>query len=542
MKKTIYLILFTLAFNTLKATTEPPEFNSTLQSAVLYLSGAELTHRSEVQLPTGNSEIIISGIANNVNVNSIRIKTPEGVTIMSSGFNTDYINTTLSSSVSKLKDSLKLIENQISNINVKINSNAAMLEFLQANKNPGGQQGTSLTELENFLKFYKKETSELLQQQQLLNDKKTELSEKAVLLKKQITDEERSSLKKTGKLTLAISSKSSGKFPVEISYITSSAFWKPYYEIKVQSVSKPIQLVYKAKLNQNTGLNWKSLKLTLNSSTPMEWSATPELQPWFVNYYTPRPTAFNDMLQGKAAGVELQEVVVTAYGNRRTSADEREKALNSSGLDGSIEKIETLTNISYEISLPFDLPSDGKEKIVELKNEMVQSDYRYFAFPGKYQEAFLSADVVDWEKLDLLAGESGIIFEETYLGKTSIDPSQFKDTLNFTLGKDRRVVVKKDKVQDKSRTRTLGSNKEQSISFDINIRNNKPEAIKITVKDQIPVSMQKDIEVTLTESSKADYDKQTGILTWELTLQPGEVKSLNLSYTIKHPKDKMINM
>ena len=62
------------------------------------------------------------------------------------------------------------------------------------------------------------------------------------------------------------------------------------------------------------------------------------------------------------------------------------------------------------------------------------------------------------------------------------------------------------------------------------------------VKDQYPISQDKEVDVELTESSEAANNDETGVLSWKLKLAPGEVKKLKMSYSVKYPKDKTLNL
>ena len=72
------------------------------------------------------------------------------------------------------------------------------------------------------------------------------------------------------------------------------------------------------------------------------------------------------------------------------------------------------------------------------------------------------------------------------------------------------------------------------------IKNNKKDAVSLTLKDQYPVSTDKDIEIELLQSDKAKINEETGILTWEVDLKAGESKKIRLSYKVKYPKNKFI--
>jgi len=199
-------------------------------------------------------------------------------------------------------------------------------------------------------------------------------------------------------------------------------------------------------------------------------------------------------------------------------------------------------NVSFDIDLPYDVPGNGKEQTVSLKEFPVNTIYKYYSVPKLDKDAYLLGEVADWEQLNLLPGEANIIFEGTYIGKSYIDPNSTMDTLNLTLGKDKRIVVKKEKLKDYSSIKFLGSNKKQVFTYELTVKNNKKEAVQMLLKDQYPLSTNKDIEIELLESSGAANNTELGVLSWKLQLPPGESKKLRVSYSVKYPKDKYVNL
>ncbi|MES2485584.1 MAG: DUF4139 domain-containing protein, partial [Bacteroidota bacterium] len=164
-----------------------------------------------------------------------------------------------------------------------------------------------------------------------------------------------------------------------------------------------------------------------------------------------------------------------------------------------------------------------------------------YTVPKLEKEAFLLAELSDYSKYNLLKGEANIIFDGMYIGKTFINPNQTTDTLNLSMGRDRKVSVTREKIVDKSGTKFLSASKEQTFTYEVTVRNNKKDAIEITVKDQYPLSSDKEIEIELLQSDKAKVNAETGILTWQMKLAPGETKKVRISYRVKYPKDKVID-
>jgi uncharacterized protein (TIGR02231 family) len=202
---------------------------------------------------------------------------------------------------------------------------------------------------------------------------------------------------------------------------------------------------------------------------------------------------------------------------------------------------ENQLNISFDIDIPYDILSNGKKHSVALKEIKLPASYKYYAVPKLEKEAFLLAEINDYSKFNLLPGEANIIFEGLYVGKTTINPNQTTDTLNLSMGRDKKIAIKREKIADKSGTKFLSSYREQTFTYDITVRNNKKEEINLMLKDQFPLSTDKEITIDLLQSDRAKINEETGIMTWELKLSPNESKKVRISYRVKYPKDKLIN-
>jgi len=102
-------------------------------------------------------------------------------------------------------------------------------------------------------------------------------------------------------------------------------------------------------------------------------------------------------------------------------------------------------NVSFDIDIPYDILSNGKAHSVALKDLKLPATYKYYAVPKVEKEAFLLAELNDYSKYNLLPGEANIIFEGMYVGKTMINPNQTQDTLNLSMGRDKKISIKREK-------------------------------------------------------------------------------------------------
>jgi len=249
----------------------------------------------------------------------------------------------------------------------------------------------------------------------------------------------------------------------------------------------------------------------------------------------------------KESSESLDEIVVTGYGTSR-----KKKSVNEI-LEGKVSGVRIRgassnpiptaqvikqTSVNFEIDISYSIKSDNKSYAVDMVNYNLPAKYKYFCVPKIDKDAFLIANISDWEKYNLLAGEANIFLEDTYVGKTLLDITYSTDTLQISLGRDKNVSVKREKVKDFETKQFLGSKKEESRVWSINVKNNKNQKINMLVFDQVPVSTLEEIKVELFETSGAKHNIETGEIKWDFYLEPNENKKFELKYSVKYPKNK----
>lgn len=199
-------------------------------------------------------------------------------------------------------------------------------------------------------------------------------------------------------------------------------------------------------------------------------------------------------------------------------------------------------NLNFEVALPYDVPSDGEEYQVQVQTYSLVANYSYTATPKLNENGFLTAALTDWERLNLLDGEAGLYLEGTYLGETQINVSEATDTLSLSLGKDENIKVLREPVKTEESKGFFGGKITKRYHYRISVRNVKAVPLKLTILDQYPVSGNGAIKVDRKEHSGAKLNEETGILIWELELQPKESKKLDLIYEVSYPKGKRVNL
>jgi len=256
----------------------------------------------------------------------------------------------------------------------------------------------------------------------------------------------------------------------------------------------------------------------------------------------------------------LNEVVVIGYGTRsRNSGSKLDAEVEAAGriVPGvaiskskkmqesdliAVKEQKAQFGYEFEIKQPLTMTSDGKTTTTEIARYQLPATYQYLGIPRADKDAFLVADATEWQQYSLLEGEASVYFENSFVGKTILDPTVVNDTLHFSLGRDNGIRIQRTMVSGRSPRRLLSTTQEQNLTWRITVKNSRKEAVSLTLRDQIPVSENSNITVTTEELSGGQLDKTTGIVEWQLQLQPNEQREYIVAYRVKYPKSRWLNV
>jgi uncharacterized protein (TIGR02231 family) len=536
--------------------------DATIPNATVYFGyGAELTHQSKVKVDAGTKIIIINQLSTNVDINSLQISVPEDVALLSHTCNVYYPakpTTVKSREIEKLEDSILSVLKEISRIDNLIAIDQEVLTktglLIESAVNNSDNKTITSAELLKLVEYYngKISTSKTNiynhNQNIKIQNKRIEELRKKISLITTITPLKE---KAYGQVFLQVMCKGTQEIPVSLSYYTSNAGWTAIYDIRVNSKTNKVKMVYKALLTQTTGIDWAKTKLTLSTGTPNFGVTAPVLTPWYLQLYVPglytdlqrraaQGNATRNMIQSYGDDKVLAEAIVTDGYGQYKKQKEKDETVDPSTLQQYTTLNEGQLNTNFEIDLPYDIESDGKLHSVTIKDQEISCTLKNYAVPRIDKEAYLLAEVADWQNLDLLPGDANIIMDDTYIGKSVIDPNTTADTLNLSLGRDKRIAIKRSLIKELSSLKTSGKESKQLFTYEITVKNNKLTDVNLLLKDQYPLSTIKEVIVTLEDGSEAMVNAETGVLTWKIDLKPGESKKVRFSYSVKYPKDKKI--
>jgi TonB-dependent SusC/RagA subfamily outer membrane receptor len=596
MKKTAFaLVIIMIAFQLFSNAQTEKEIKSKISNVTVYSSGAQVERTATFDLQQGKSLLAFKNLSPYINKESIRVDGDGNYTILNVQLQNDYLNelektkeiNDLNAGIQQYKDKIEDEETWIKILNEK-------LEFLKANKSITGKEQAVNPEVfkslnliygENFEKY----SLEVLKRKRLIKDY-TKETEK---LENQLSTLNSKSELPSGTITVMVDAKKAQNSTIKLDYLVDNASWYPSYDIRFVDSNKPLTVSFKANISQNTGVDWKNVDLKLATAKTNISAQIPYLNANYLQFYYPGYS--NNMLQGKASGVQLSNSAVPGASSEMkirgiTSINGNDAPLYV--VDGvpqsditylnpdNIETMDVLkgasatalygsrgsngvivittkqvsdesdvpltvtakneTSNEYIVDAPQSVNSDNKLNSITFRETQLNATYEYQSIPKLSKNVYLVAKISDWYKADLMDGEANIYLENSYVGKSRINTQQFSDTLDISFGIDNNISVNREKIKEFSQSEFIGSNKKATYAWKLTIRNNKPYAIKAKLFDQVPVSSNKEIQIEALELSDGVMNENTGKVAWTIDLKPNETKQVILKYSVKSPKDKTV--
>ncbi|QNA43742.1 DUF4139 domain-containing protein [Lacibacter sediminis] len=539
--KWLQILLYVLPITLTAQSVKRVPVETKMDQVTVFMKGAQVKRTVKQSISAGKQEIVFTGISTDIEKQSVQVKADGRLTILSVRVQRDYLKE------QEVSEEIKTTQEKFSQLNDKISLTSKVLEVFKQEESMliKNQQiaGSTVTlkpdELRQSLDFQRARLTEVLKQQLLLQKEIEEMNKDRNKLLNQLTEMSRKIDLSTNEIVVLADVKETATVPFEITYLVQKAGWYPTYNIRVKDVVSKLQLEMNANVYQTSGENWNNIKLVLSTGNPNDNNTKPLVNPWFISYAM------------KPAVNNLQEVVVVGYGTSNDLAGavpgiqvRGKTSLKMENKSTPLQVITTFQPITtqYEIQEIATVNNDGKVNTMSINDKSIEAYYEYYSVPKLDEAAYLTAKLINWQDLNLIPGETNLFFEGTFLGKSYLDLSTDSDTLSLSLGVDKGITVKRTLLKDFSSKKFLGGNRTDTKQFEITVRNNKNVPVNIIVEDQFPISTLKEIEIEDLEYDGAKLNEDTKIITWTYTIDPKQMKKMEMKYSVKYPKEKKLQL
>ena len=376
---------------------------------------------------------------------------------------------------------------------------------------------------------------------QKINDEKQSLDASIEEIEKEIKvlQEELKALRRPVKkvrkvIEILFNAEKEQKIRIVADYLTKNANWGPLYKVSVPMALSEIDLTMFSKILQKTGENWNHVSLSISNVIPLSGVRLPYLSSWLLD--VPRPRAKLVGKTGRLAYEEAAPAIDEVKGKDYPEIPTQEAAFTTA------VKRELPFSFEYRIPQTINIESRNKETILPLFTKKMQGDSYYYAVPKRSPLTFLVCKTK--ADKELLSGPLNVYFGGRYIGKTHLSEKKAGEEFHLSLGADREVMVRREKVKDKVKETYFGKIQRGTIvrelAYKIMVENMKDRSILLKLVDSIPVSRTDKIEVKELamnpEPAQKNYRNKEGVMLWEYTLDPEQQQEINIEFVVAYPK------
>lgn len=555
--KTIIAWIGTLLITLPASATDKETIKSTITDVTVYTQGAQIYRKASFTVKPGITQLVLEGISPNIDPKSLQVKAQGNVVLIDSKYTTFYPQpepVKLEGLPLKIRRDIQLLQDSIAQVEYEIRELQDEIDVLSASKtilsNNGairgqGKVNDSIQLLKQALEYYQTKMNEINKKMLALNKRKSEKDFKRSGMQQRLQDLKNYQQSNTPEkpkgpirqIIVTLSSKEIVSGKLTVSYLVSGARWTPMYDLRSEITTGKVNLTYKAHVSQQTGEEWEDVRLTLSTNNPYQNKTRPVLHPWYIDYYVYARQPNVGVTYSNAP--VYNEVTVKKPSANKELLDEMvmEDAQTASDFTTMIDRV---LSAEYKIDLPYTISGNGEEHMVLVRNTDLNAVYKYIAVPKMDPSAFLVAQIVKLDELQLVPATANIFFDGTYIGETYLDPTTMDDTLSLSLGKDPNIIIKRTLLKRDMKEKIVGNTKERTMSYEIEVKNLKSATATLIIKDQLPVTQNADIVIEPMSLDRANYNEVTGILNWEFDLKARESKKINFSYRVKHNKDQNV--
>ena len=535
MKYGSLLIVFSLFCSA--ALAEDYRVSGKVAEAMLYPGQAQLTLRAQVQVgAAGEHTIYLTRTRGYIDPRTLQVRGQGDFTLLSARLTQDFVpEAALPPSAKALKDSAEDLRGDLESLKAQRDVYGKEEEMLLLNRKVTGENTglTSTLELQKALDYFRERMLVVKAKQQSLDERIRRAKDLYEATKAQL-DQQLSNLKAPAEvIAVQIRTSKPGAVVVLASYLTDQANWSPSYDARSTEGKSNISLVLKAQVNQRTGQDWDRVRLQFSSGNPGLGAEKPTLPTLTVGYLEQRPiaTMYRARMAAPTMAANAEAAPMMAKAQEAADAVVQTATMDDGGL-----------GLLFTLEQPANVPSSEQDvTTLELRRQELTAPQRLACAPALDPDVFVVATIRDWGSQNLLPGPVQVFYDGVFTGESYLPASTAQDSLQLSLGRERKVLVRRQAMPTKESKNFLGGKRIQAYAFETTIVNNRKDAIVLRLEDRIPVSRNAEIEVEAQELSGATPDGE-GMLRYDVPLAAGQTKKQGLRYTIRYPKDKAIEV
>ena len=514
---------------------------STITAVTVYPDRTAVTRTAQLTLPAGPQTVVFDPLPVTLIPTSLRVSGKGAATVRILGVElTDrFSETSALPELNELRTAIDAQQWELRQTGDKMEVLASQEKFLASIESSSAGSASrevaagkpDVADWERTLNFVGTRLTEVKAKRLEQLKRKKEQEERLETLRKRLEAMQQQKPLEGKRASVLLDVAKGGEFGLELGYTVMQTAWTPLYTIRALPETGEAEFDLAADIRQQSGENWPNIAARLSTASPAVGTAPPELRPWWLDIYQPRP-------RFKALREAPMEAAAMAPAPRKTGMAEDKEAEQASA-----DIVDSGLQVNFALQRPVTIPSDGVAHRFPLDHQRIAARFSYLAVPKLRESAFLHATLTNSLPYPLLPGSANLFIGPEFVGTGRIPQVPMGEEVRLGFGEDPQIVVKHEQLKrEKSAPGLFGKAVRLKLSYRTTVQNLKRGPVELELRDQLPVSQNSQVEVKDVEISvpPAKRDEQ-GLLTWQLTLQPKEKKEILLSFTVEYPEGAIVS-
>jgi uncharacterized protein (TIGR02231 family) len=337
-----------------------------------------------------------------------------------------------------------------------------------------------------------------------------------------------------------------------VTYQVPGASWTSLYDARLSTGTKAtlpkLTLTRRAAIQQRTGEPWENVRIALSTTRPSASSAAPDLVPITVDFEADRPPPPpRPVSMAPAAGPATRSAPAGSF-----AADgDRARLAGQAKVEETVAALEQRATLEaapfqavFQVAGRLSVPNTGEAKRVFVQEEALDAALLVQTVPKLDAKAYLYAKVTMPRGAPYLPGQVSLFRDATFVGNGRLPLLSPGQDHEIGFGVDDNIIVKHAIAEEKrGETGIISSSRTDQRNFRISVKSRHERSVQLSVRDQIPASLNQDIKVDLTgrnAPTRRDIDDKRGLLAWDSELKADEERIIEFGYRVTWPAAKAI--
>ncbi|MGL4239904.1 MAG: mucoidy inhibitor MuiA family protein [Beijerinckiaceae bacterium] len=530
--------------------------NSKIDGVVVYPGVAAVTRIVEVEVPAGQHTIVVSGLPQALDPNSLRI---EGVSTGALQIGSIEMRTQPLGGVtgpqSEVAQRLRALQEDRQKKQAAFAALQAKQQMIQA---IGQQAPTILGGKDKPV-----DPAEWSKAWDSVGGGLQKVAEEltAAQLAIRAVDEEIAAISRQGGASpragvtraanIAVEAAGGAKATLKLTYQVSGATWRPSYDAALAvgsaQVKPKLNLVRRAVISQRTGEDWSDVAIAVSTAQARGGTAAPDVPPIRVAFNEPSPIAQNAPSL-RTRSMSAPAGATSDFRREQTMTAAPEEALKAAPPPAPIVQAQAQVEVagfSAQFVVPgrVSIAADGSTRSFRLGSRDMEPTLGVKAAPGIDPKAYLEVRFTNEDEAPILPGDVSLTRDGAYVGQGRIGQVAPGDSADMGFGADDRVKVTRAPVRRRETEATwVQGNRTDLREFRTVVKSLHDRPMRISILDQTPFAENSAITVealpNMTQPTERNPQDKRGVLVWTYDYKPGEEKEIRHGFRMRWPGDR----